>query len=152
MMVSSCTVHSLEVNQGIAFSRTLRALDADDFRASKLGLLVAVALLAAWTWWMLAARVPQYESTSNVRIESGVVIAYFPSTIRIHPGQSAVVTLDGKAFPARVKSVAPDHAELDLAPNPQSPSPASSSSAADIEVSRVSPAAIFLHTLRGASR
>jgi hypothetical protein len=152
MIVSPCTVHSLEVNQGIAFSRTLRALDADDFRASKLGLLVAVALLAAWTWWMLAARVPQYESTSNVRIESGVVVAYFPSTIRIHPGQSAVVTLDGKATLARVQSVAPDHAELDLAPNPQSPNPASASSSADIEVSRVSPAAIFLHKLRGASR
>jgi hypothetical protein len=152
MIGSSCTVHSLEVNQGIAFSRTLRALDADDFRASKLGLLVAVALLAAWSWWMLAARVPQYESTSHVRIESGVVIAYFPSTIRIHAGQSAVVTLNGQSSLARVQSVAPDHAELDLAPNPQSPIPASASSSADIEVSRVSPAAIFLHTLRGAAR
>jgi hypothetical protein len=152
MIGSSCKVHSLEVNQGIAFSRTLRALDADDFRASKLGLLVAVALLAAWSWWMLAARVPQYESTSHVRIESGVVIAYFPSTIRIHAGQSAVVTLNGQSSLARVQSVAPDHAELDLAPNPQSPIPASASSSADIEVSRVSPAAIFLHTLRGAAR
>jgi multidrug resistance efflux pump len=147
MTGSSCTVHSLEVNQGIAFSRTLRALDADDFRASKLGLLVAVALLAAWSWWMLAARVRQYESTSNVRIESGVVVAYFPSTIRIHPGQSAVVTLDGKTSLARVQSVAPDHAELDLVPNPQSPIPASSSSSADIEVSQVSPASVALQSL-----
>ena len=152
LIVSSCKVHSLEVNQGIAFSRTLRALDADDFRASKLGLLVAVALLAAWTWWMLAARVSQYESTSHVRIESGVVIAYFPSTIRIHPGQSAIVKIGADSFPARVQTVAPDHAELDLAPNPQSPIPTSASSSADIEISRVSPAAIFLHTLRGAAR
>jgi hypothetical protein len=135
------------VNQGIAFSRTLRALDADDFRASKLGLVVAFALLAAWTWWMLAARVPQYESTSHVRIESGIVVAYFPSTIRIHPGQSAVVTLDGKPSLARVQSVAPDHAELDLVPNPQSPIPASSSSSADIEVSQVSPASVALQSL-----
>src|SRR5580698_3529712 len=147
MMVSSCTVHSLEVNQGIAFSRTLRALDADDFRASKLGLLAAVALLAAWTWWMLAARVPQYESTSNVRIESGVVVAYFPSTIRIHPGQSAVVNIGSDSFPARVQTVGSDHAELDLVPNPQSPIAASSSSSADIEVSQVSPASVALQSL-----
>ena len=64
------------MNQGIAFSRTLRALDADDFRASKLGLLIAAALLVAWTWWMLAARVPQYESTNYTcdRVEPRVRI------------------------------------------------------------------------------
>ena len=68
------------MNQGIAFARTLRALDADGFRRSKLGLLIAAILLAAWTWWMLAARVPQYETATNVRIEDGRAIAYFPST------------------------------------------------------------------------
>ena len=140
------------MNQGIAFSRTLRALEADDFRASKLGLLAAVALLAAWIWWMFGARVPQYESSSEVRVESGVFVAYFPSTVMIHAGQSAIVMFDGRTFPARVQSVAPDRAELVLDPSPQSPTPASSPSSADIEVSRVSPAAIFLRTLRGATR
>ena len=117
------------MNQGIAFARTLRALDADDFRASKLGLLAAALLLAAWTWWMFAARVPQYESTTNVRIESGHAIAYFPPDVlsRIHADQVAIIHSDGRAFPARVQSIASDHAELVLAPNPQSPIPASSS-------------------------
>jgi hypothetical protein len=142
------------MNQGIAFSRTLRALDADDFRASKLGLLIAAALFVAWTWWMFAARVPQYESTANVRIEDGHAIAYFPPNVltRIHSGEPAVIHTEGATFPAQVQIVASDHAELVLAPNPQSPIPASSSASADIEVSRVSPADIFLRTFRGAAR
>jgi multidrug resistance efflux pump len=142
------------MNQGIAFSRTLRALDADDFRASKLGLLAVVILLAAWTWWMFAASVPQYESTSNVRIESGRAIAYFSSqqVSRLHAGQPALVHVEGATFPTRVQSLAADHAELLLAPNPQSPIPTSSSATAEIEVSRTSPAAIALRTLTRGNR
>lgn len=142
------------MNQGIAFARTLRALDADDFRASKLGLVLAAILLGAWTWWMFAARVPQYESTTNVRIESGRVIAYFPPDVlaHIHPNQPALVHSNGNAFPAQVQTVAADHAELALAPNHQSPTTASSSSSADIETTRESPAALLLQTLRGARR
>jgi hypothetical protein len=137
------------MNQGIAFARTLRALDADDFRASKLSLLTAAILLAAWTWWMFAARVPQYESTTNVQIESGHALAYFPPDVLSHirADQPAIIRSNDRAFPARVLSIAADHAELGLAPNPQSPIPASSSIAADIETTRVSPAAIALRSL-----
>jgi hypothetical protein len=142
------------MNQGIAFARTLRALDADDFRASKFGLLAAVILLVAWTWWMLAARVPQYESTANVRIESGRLIAYFPpdALLRIHADQPALVHVDGATFSAQVQSVASDHAELVLAPNPQSQIPTSSPASADIETTRVSPASIALRTLTRGDR
>jgi hypothetical protein len=138
------------MNQGIAFARTLRALNADDFRTSKLGLLAAVALLGVWTWWMFAARVPQYESTTNVRIESSHAMAFFPpqALIRMHADQPAIVRFDSEAFPARVQTVAADHAELVLTPNPQSPIPTSSSATAEVEVSRLSPAAIALRTLR----
>jgi len=137
------------MNQGIAFARTLRALDADDFRASKLGLLAAAALLAAWTWWMFAARVPQYESTSNVRIEAGRAIAHFPADVmgRISVGQSALVRVNGSAISSRVQSISSDHIDLALPANPQSPIPASSSASADIETTRVSPASIALRTL-----
>jgi len=137
------------MNQGIAFARTLRALNADDFRASKLGLLAAAALLAAWTWWMVATRIPQYESTGNVRIESGRASAYFPPDVlsRVHVDQLAVIHLDGTAFPARVESIASDHADLVLATNPQSPIPASSSTSADVETTRVSPASLALRGL-----
>jgi hypothetical protein len=142
------------MNRGIAFARTLRALDADDFRASKLGLLAAAVLLVAWLWWVVAARVPQYESTTNVHIQSGQAIAYFPPDVlaRIHANQPAQIRIGGIAFPAQVRTVATDHAELVLAPNPQSPIPASQPATADIEISRLSPAAIALQTLTRGNR
>jgi len=139
------------MNQGIAFARTLRALDADDFRGSKLGFVIAAILLGTWTWWMLAARVPQYESTTNVRIESGRAIAYFPSTSQIHLGQSALVTLGSDAIPARVQEIADDHVELVFS-NPQSPIPTSTRAAARVEISSLSPAAIALRTIGRGSR
>lgn len=137
------------MNQGIAFARTLRALDADDFRASKLGLLVAAALLAVWAWWMLGAHIPRYESTNNVRIESGRVIAYFPADViaRIHANQPALVHFDGRAFPAQVQTVAADHAEL-IFTSHQPPTTTSASATAEVEVSRLSPASIALRVLR----
>ncbi len=134
------------MNQGIAFARTLRALNADDFRASKLGLALAVILLGAWAWWMLAARIPQYETTANVRIEQGHAIAYFSSTNQIRPGQRAFVKLGSETFPARVETVAADHAEL-VVTNNQQPTTISIAATADIEISRVSPASIALRTL-----
>jgi hypothetical protein len=144
------SIHSVEVNQGIAFSRTLRALDADDFRASKLGLLAAAVLLAAWVWWMFAARVPRYESTTNVRIESGRAIAYFPADVmgRISIGQPAIVHADGSAFTSRVQSISSDHIDLVLPANSQSPTAVS----ADIEIARVSPASLALRTLTRGNR
>jgi hypothetical protein len=139
------TIHSLRMNQGIAFARTLRALDADDFRASKLWLLAAVFVLAAWTCWLFAARVPQYESTANVHIESGRALAYFPPDVmvRISVGQPALIHLDNTTLPTRVQAIASDHAEL--------ASPANSqlriADSAEIEISRVSPASIALQSL-----
>ena len=135
------------MNEGIAFARTIRALDADDFRGSKFSLLTAAILLAAWAWWMLAARVPQYETTTNVRLESGRAVAYFPSTSKIHPGQTAFVRFDGSTFVARVQNVSPDHAELVFTSH-QPPATISVSAIAEIEISRVSPAAVALRTLR----
>jgi hypothetical protein len=139
------------MNQGIAFGRTIRALDADDFGRSKFTLAFAAILLAAWTWWMLAARVPQYESTTNVRLESGRVIAYFPSTDQIRSGQTAFVTFGSDRIPARVQTVAADHAELAFTNN-QQPTATSNSATAEVEVTRVSPAAIALQTLTRGNR
>lgn len=131
------------MNQGIAFARTLRALEADDFRASKLGLLVAALVIAAWVWWLVGARVPQYESTTNVRFENGLAIAYFPSTRDIAAGQPALLHSKGATIPARVFMVAPDRVALALLTNSQSPMATS----ADIEIARVSPATLALRML-----
>jgi hypothetical protein len=139
------------VNQGIAFARTLRALDADGFGASKLGLMLAALLLIAWTWWVLAARVPQYETTTNVRIESGHALAYFPADVisRIKVAQPATLHLDGVAFSSHVESKASDHIDLALPATSHQP-PATIS--ADVETTRVSPAAIALQTLTRGNR
>jgi hypothetical protein len=141
------------MNQGIAFARTLRALEADDFRASKLGLFAAIILLGAWIWWMLGASVPQYESTTDVRIESGHVIAYFPPSALAHvrPGQQATVRFDASSFPAQVQSLAADHVELALTSH-QPPATTSTSATAEVEVSRLSPATIALQTLTRGNR
>lgn len=143
------------MNQGIAFARTLRALDADGFGASKLGLLLAALLLIAWSWWMLAARVPQYESTTNVRIESGRAVAYFPADAisRIKVGQPAKVHLVGGAFSSHVQSIASDHIDLALPDTShQPPATTSTPASAEIETTRVSPAAIALQTLTRGNR
>ena len=131
------------MNQGIAFSKTLRALEADDFRASKLGLLAAALVIAAWVWWLVAARVPQYESTAKVRIENGLAIAYFSSTGGITVGQPATVHANGATFPARVQSVSPDYVELALPANSQMIKAVS----AEIETSRISPASLALQAV-----
>lgn len=142
--IGTCgTIHSLGVNQGIAFARTLRALEADDFRTSKVGLLAAALVMAAWVWWLVAARVPHYESTTNVRIEDGRAFAYFPATGDIQPGQTAILHFNGTTISAQVASVASDHAELALAAKPPSPNPVS----IEIETSRVSPASLALQAL-----
>jgi hypothetical protein len=134
------------MNQGIAFARTIRALDADDFGRSKVTLAIAVILLGAWTWWMLAARIPQYESTTDVHLESSRAIAYFSSTDQIRPGQAAFVTVGNDTIPARVQAVASDRAEL-VFTNNQQPTTTSTPSAARVEVSSVSPATIALRAL-----
>jgi hypothetical protein len=135
------------MNQGIAFARTIRALDADDFRRSKLTLLIAAILLGAWTWWMFSARVRQYETTTNVRMESGRAIAYFPSTDQIRPGQIATVTLGSDAIPARVQNVTSDHAELVFTNNQQPRTNNQQPTTARVEISRTSPAVIAFRTL-----
>jgi hypothetical protein len=142
------------MNQGIAFARTLRALDADDFRASKWWLLLAAFVLGGWTWWLFAGRVPQYESTANVRIESGRVLAYFPPDVmaRLSVGQPALVRLSDATLPTRVEALAADHAELASLANRPWPTAASSSVSADIETTRVSPAAIAIRTLARGNR
>lgn len=139
------------MNQGIAFARTLRALDADGFGASKLGLLLAALLLIAWGWWMLAARVPQYETTTNVRIESGRAVAYFPADAisRIKVGQQATIHIDGAVVSSHVQTIASDHVDLAWpATSHQPPAPAS----AEIETARLSPAAISLQALTRGNR
>ena len=52
-----------------SFSRTLRSLRADRSTSLVVTILVGGVLLAAWSWWMVAARVAVYEATPTARLE-----------------------------------------------------------------------------------
>lgn len=52
-----------------AFTCTLRSLRADGFRSSVRALLLAVALLTAWTFWLGYAHVARYETSDSARLE-----------------------------------------------------------------------------------
>ena len=143
------------MNQGIAFARTIRALDADDFRTSKLLLLVAVIVLAGWAWWMLAARITQYEVTTEVQAGPNGAVASFPASAagRIRVGQRAMLHFGAVTLQAQVRSVgqvSDGHVPVDLQlvtnHQPPAPNPGEARSA-ELEVSRQSPASIALHTL-----
>ena len=144
-----------------AFSRTLRSLAADDFRAATLGLLAATALLVAWLAWFLLARVTVYEVSTTAQLVSGAqVTAEFPATAlgRLQPGQPAHLRLAG--FPAdqygsipatvmRVTYRAEDgqvHVALVLQPAPDSPIPLQQGMAGtiEVEIERVAPATLAL--------
>ena len=141
------------------FARTLRALDADDFRVSNVVLVLAVALLGAWSWWLFAGRVAQYESTSSVRVEPNRFVATFPARVLDHvrPGQSATVEIDGAAVPAKVAAIGIDAAtsqvQVILLAATESGRPAAGKPAqASVEVERVSPAALVLRAIGRVNR
>lgn len=58
------------------FDRTLRSLERPGGRGLAITLTVALALLAGWTAWLFAARVPLYETTDRARLQ--VEAAAFP--------------------------------------------------------------------------
>ncbi|HLK17675.1 MAG TPA: hypothetical protein VKT81_01930 [Bryobacteraceae bacterium] len=142
----------------IAFARTLRALDGDNFRLPKLGLFFAIAILAAWTWWFLTPSIPDYsEIVQNASLQwSGPhrvattdlrAVVPFPKS-----GTPAQLRSEGQTIRARVfgyrLSMTPYITHLlifDVPATIQPPLP----SHATIEVAsgRVSPAALLIRSL-----
>ena len=135
----------------IAFARTIRALDADDFRGSKIGSFFAIILLACWTWWLFTARIPQYEISTHLELNDNFAIAEFPSNTHIHPGQPAQVTLnDGQIIKGQVEKVTNEPTSVRVQLTLSATKPATSHqqpATARVESKRVSPAAIVLHAL-----
>ncbi len=100
----------------IPFSRSVRSLDGDGFRATLVGLIVAIILVAAWMAWFFLARVTLYEAGQVVSVtRGGEVVADFSAEARgrIQRGQAALVQFDGDlgaqvgAIPAIVTTVGP---------------------------------------------
>jgi hypothetical protein len=149
------------MNGSSAFARTMRALDADEFRGSKIGLLLLAVVLAGWTWWMLRADVPQYETSENalLNVDSEVgaphAIADFPARVgqRIQPGQPAVLQPVGsqQSVSAEVSSVRSEgpfvRVTFKLEPEYTDSPPATTRATASITVDHTSPAIIALRAL-----
>jgi hypothetical protein len=147
------------MNGPIAFARTLRALDADDFRISNIALFLAIALLAGWTAWVFGARVPQYETARDARLEAPhLVVASLPESARsrIRLSQPALVDFGGAPVGAEVAAIHTglpgEMLEVELRLRAGSERPPESRLTVQIEVERVSPAAFLLRAIGRANR
>ena len=54
----------------VAFSRTLRSVNVDQYRASIIGILLTSVLIAIWIGWLLLARVSVYAVSDAARLEA----------------------------------------------------------------------------------
>jgi len=136
------------MNQGIPFARTIRALDADDFRGSKLGLLLAALVLGCWLWWAFAATVPRYELATNVQVDpaSQTVVAYFRARAGLHirAGQSAILRAGNASVGAAV-AAATATSDGQIRVDLQLLQPAAALAgpiAVELEIERITPATI----------
>lgn len=132
------------MNQGIPFARTLRALDADNFRASKLSLVLAVTIVLAWIWWALVGRVPQYESSTDVSVAAQTAVAVFPGSVT--PLSPAVLRSGGNSILLNVVSAVrtTDGRTRVVLQLPPAGLQLSGPVSAEIEIGRASPATIVL--------
>jgi len=96
----------------IAFSHSLRSLQADRNRFSLVVLFLIGLLFLGWLVWFFFVPVIVYETGQIVQTSSdGVVVAQFPLTAqdRLQPGQAVQLYLDGanqhEAIPATVVDV-----------------------------------------------
>jgi hypothetical protein len=137
----------------IAFARTIRALDADDFRASKMASFFAIILLALWTWWFFAASIPQYETSTRLELDRNTALADFPPTTNIHPGQPAqIISTDGATIQAEIENVRNEptvtHVHFTLfTTTPTTSHQPPATARVTIEVNRATPASLVLHAL-----
>ncbi|RLC19978.1 MAG: hypothetical protein DRI57_05870 [Deltaproteobacteria bacterium] len=61
------------------FSRTMRSLKTDSFRASLIGMTVALILLSAWSAWFFMAKVTLYKISRKAYVKADeTVVAAFP--------------------------------------------------------------------------
>ncbi len=139
----------------IAFSRTVRAFDADDFHISNLLLLLVFALLIGWGWWFFRSSVPQFEATREVRIQPNLFVATFPARALEHlrPGQSAALQVDGIVIPAKVSAIANDAAGGEIqvllmpATERQPPAGGHHEAEASVEIERVTPVTLVMRAI-----
>lgn len=100
-------------------------------------------VLGAWTIWFFEARVARFETSDRARIDGTRIIAEFPPSARIHPGQLARFLINEGSFPARVTRVTGASVEL-MIDRPLAPQPGT----VEVQVESLSPAAMLLRANR----
>ncbi|MEO8627699.1 MAG: hypothetical protein ABI612_06300 [Betaproteobacteria bacterium] len=159
------------------FPRSIRSLEADRFRASAIGLIVAVVILGIWLGWFFLARVSVYKVANGVRLEqwactscdtigkASIAVVDFPAAIaltHVRVGQTAFMHLDGlpralyAGIRAEVSSVSTQVVEgkvrVELATQPDDDAyitlRPNLTATIEVEVERVSPAILVLRTTR----
>lgn len=91
----------------LPFSRSVRSLDIDSYRASRIGMILAIVVMILLLLWFFFAKVTLFEISSDISLtEDGHVVANFPNEAirRIKPGQPAILRAQ----------VGPDQATLTL--------------------------------------
>lgn len=81
----------------IAFPRSLRALNNDRFRPSRIALIIATLLLLVWMGWFFFGQIPLYETSTELSsAREGILSATFPAAAidKIQVEQTASVRLD----------------------------------------------------------
>lgn len=134
----------------------MRALRLDSFRASRIGLILAVVNMAVLIGWFFFAKVTLYEVSTT--LESGAdgrVLATFSGEAleRLQQGQSATLRLSGSAdrpglsLPAYLFSLerGKNPVEFVIMANDTLPS-GKLSGRLEVEVERVTPAELVLRT------
>lgn len=81
----------------LPFSRSIRSVNIDSYRASRIAMVLALAVLLALIIWFFAMKVTIYEYSTELSYSGGEVItARFPmeEIKKISPGQPAIVQID----------------------------------------------------------
>ena len=82
----------------VAFARTTRSLNKDDFRVPTLVWIMAAIVLAGWTWWFFTAQIPVSRSAPD-----GTGAAVEP----ISPARLALRAIERPLKPAAPKTANP---------------------------------------------
>ena len=80
----------------LPFSRSIRSLDIDSYRASRIGMILAIVIMILLFAWFFFVKVTLYEVSSDLTFtEDGYVLAYFPKEAlsRIQSGQPVILRL-----------------------------------------------------------
>jgi hypothetical protein len=141
----------------LQFSRSVRALRIDSFRASRIGLALAILLMMALIAWFFFARVTLFEVSSTLKLtDDGRLIAAFSpdQAQRLRQGQAATLRLSGTSeqpalsFPAYLFSLeqGADAAELVLLSSEVPPNLLDSklTGRVEVEVEYITPAEMLL--------